>query len=209
MLEPILSGLFLGLILSFFIGPVFFMIINTSVRKGLKAALSVAFGVMCSDAFFVSLTILGSTQIHDTVTNKYVGMAGGMVLIVFGLNMIFKKHIVKAPEDNSAVRSAPFYAYFLKGFVMNTLNPFVFFFWLGVASTVVVKEGFSLPASVAFYSAALSFVFIGDFSKAYLAGKLKKVMTPKFFLWVDRISGVALALYGVRIILKTFFAGML
>ncbi|MBK6639775.1 MAG: LysE family transporter [Bacteroidetes bacterium] len=63
MFEPIISGLLLGGVLALLVGPVFFMIINTSIKKGVLPASMLAVGVLLSDAFFAALTFFGSSFI--------------------------------------------------------------------------------------------------------------------------------------------------
>ena len=55
MIEIVLTALGLGLFLSFSFGPVFFELINTSLRKGFKAAFLMETGVLFSDLVYLFL----------------------------------------------------------------------------------------------------------------------------------------------------------
>ena len=53
MFNDILSAIPFGFILAFTIGPVFFVLLETSATKGFKSALIFDLGVMLADAFFI------------------------------------------------------------------------------------------------------------------------------------------------------------
>ncbi|MEX0273390.1 MAG: LysE family transporter, partial [Flavobacteriaceae bacterium] len=53
MLEDIQAAIPLGFLLSFMIGPVFFVLLETSVIKGFRAALIFDLGVILADALFL------------------------------------------------------------------------------------------------------------------------------------------------------------
>ena len=90
MLEAIISGILLGSVLALLVGPVFFMIINTSIKKGFLPASMLAVGVLLSDALFVVLTYFGSTFLIYLKTYDYaVGFSGGLLITVFGIFTFF------------------------------------------------------------------------------------------------------------------------
>ena len=75
---PILSGILLGLMLAMLIGPVFFMVINTSIKQGFIQAAMFAVGVLISDIIFATITYYGSALIF--YLKKYdhvIGLIGG------------------------------------------------------------------------------------------------------------------------------------
>ena len=91
-----------------------------------------------------------------------------------------------------------------KGFTMNSLNPSALLFWLGVAGTITLKEQYQGWHSFAFYCATLGIVFLTDLLKAWVAARLKGIITAKFLVWMNRISGIALSAYGIFMIIKIF-----
>ena len=205
MLEPVISGLVLGSVLALLVGPVFFMIINTSIKKGFLPASMLAFGVFMSDALFVVLTYFGSSFLFYMKEYQYfVGMAGGTLIFSFGIFTFFKKSAVTPDAleviDDSKTRAIDVF----KGFMMNSLNPSALLFWLGVAGTLSSKEHFSNTGTMLFYSSALGMVFGTDLLKAYIATKLKGIINGTTLMWMNRISGLALMIYGIYMIVKIF-----
>lgn len=205
MIEAITTGFLLGCVLTLLIGPVFFMLLNTSIRKGFMPAAHLAFGVFLSDLVFVIIAYLGSNTLAIVQSNQmWVGIIGGGILIVFGIINIAKKpHIpgadLELPDDSKTL-----WIDTGKGFMMNALNPFVLIFWLGVSSSLTAKQQLSSTYSIVFFGSALITIFATDLLKAFLAIRLKKLIKPSFLLWLNRLSGLGLMTYGVRMIVKLF-----
>ncbi|MDQ3050045.1 MAG: LysE family transporter [Bacteroidota bacterium] len=208
MIEPIVSGVLLGGVLALLVGPVFFMIINTSIKKGFLPASMLAFGVLLSDALFVVLTYYGSSFIfYLKEYNQVVAICGGLLIITFGIFTFFKQPTVKADAleviDDSKTRAIDV----VKGFTMNSLNPSALLFWLGVAGTISLKEQYQGWHTLTFYTVTLGVVFSTDLLKAWVATRLKGLITARFLIWMNRISGIALGAYGVFMIAKIFTTG--
>lgn len=203
LLEAVLEGVALGGVLALMIGPVFFLLINTSLKKGLIPAIYMALGVLLSDAMFITLAYFGSTYIRNfNLHNFYIGLVAGIILIVFGLINLLKKPTVAAQALELTDDSKTYFVDIVKGFMLNTLNPFALIFWMGVAGTVSVKESFSHIHLLVFFTATLLTIFATDFLKAFLASRLKKIITPTFLLWMNRLTGAVLLIYGIRTILR-------
>ena len=201
MFDVVLSGILLGLVLAMLIGPVFFLLIDTSIKKGFRIAAWLAAGVMLSDAFFIIITYFSSTALSFMKEySREIGIGGAALLIVFGvLNFIKKPHIqaseLDLPDDSKSplVDTA-------KGFMMNFLNPFVLLFWMGVAGGISAREQWAQPEVIVFYSVVLTTVLGTDLLKAWLALKLKAVLKPSVLMRVNKISGIGLIIFGVRLL---------
>ena len=201
MLNAILHGFMLGLVLSIMIGPVFFLLLNTSIKKGFKPAVYLAAGVAISDAMYISICFFGNTLIDSLNAHSIqIGWLGGGLLITFGLIAIFKRteiitEEIKLPDDSKTLLIDTG-----KGFMMNTLNPFVLVFWIGVITAVNAGQFGGKSFSLFFFIAVLITIFSADLLKSFLASRLKKLLTHSVLLWMNRISGSALILYGIKLI---------
>jgi len=200
---PFLSGVILGLVLAMMVGPVFFMMINTSLKRGFRASAMLAIGVVISDALYAAVTFYGSSLIfylkqYDSV----IGITGGSLIIVFGVLIFTKKPTIDAEALEIEQNGTKNLLNILKGFSMNLLNPSAFLFWLGVAGTITVKQHYSNFNAILFYSGTLLTVFTTDLSKGYLASKLKRVITQNFLIWMNRVCGSGLVIYGAYMIIR-------
>ena len=66
-LYDIKNAVLLGFFLSFMIGPVFFMLIQTSIVKGVKAAITFNLGVILGDITFIFIAYFGSRHLLEKI----------------------------------------------------------------------------------------------------------------------------------------------
>jgi len=201
--EAILSGISLGLVLALLIGPVFFLLVDTGIYRGFKAAAFIAIGVVASDALFVIIAYFSSTTIRFIETNQtLIGIIGGAILVLFGVITFLRKPVISGDQLSLTRDATHEWKGAGKGFALNFLNPFVLLFWIGVAGTLPQGKDVSVTYAIEFFMSALCTVFVTDLLKAWGAARLKKLIRPTFLLWLNRISGAGLILFGVRLIVK-------
>ena len=206
-MQIIIQAIFLGLTLSILVGPVFFALIQTSIRRGFKAGIYFAVGIFLSDLTCIILINLGVSQL---VSNpKYstgIGVGGGILLMLFGLYEIIhkeKKRVQSDEVDASQPQEQRLFTNMIKAYFMNILTPSVFFFWIFWAAQVNAKYGSDLKRVMLFFLITLLTVLAIDTFKVYLANQLKKIMTDKVLLLVRRIAGVVLIIFGLYLLLKS------
>ena len=67
-------------------GPVFWVLLETSITKGFKAAVAFDLGVMFADVCFIGICYLGSFQLLEDDQNKQgLFVLGGTILLLYGL----------------------------------------------------------------------------------------------------------------------------
>jgi threonine/homoserine/homoserine lactone efflux protein len=195
MIEAILSGIGIGLVLTFLTGPVFFALIKTSIERGFHAGIALALGVVSSDIVFVGTILFGSQLIDVTPhTKQMVGVLGTVILFMIGIYYIFKKSEIDYREKSvSGLKHA---GYFLKGFLMCIFNPALLFHWItviGTASTLY-HEGIpnrQLKIAVMFVT-VLIVQFGMDTTKAFYANKLRAKISVKLVHRLNQVAGIAL-----------------
>jgi threonine/homoserine/homoserine lactone efflux protein len=202
-MKIIFNGIQLGIVLAFLVGPVFFSIIQTSVERGFLKGALVALGVSISDILYVIICYFGLVQFVENPSFRiYMAYAGGGTLILFGLYyLIVKTRKLKniAPEHLEEKRT---YRYIMKGFVINGMSPMVLIFWIGTISVASLDFGYSKGIDFfIFFTAVLITVLSTDILKAYLAGKVRKVVTPRSMSVMNIILGIVMIAFGIRLIL--------
>lgn len=202
--ELIYKGIFLGIITAFSFGPIFFTIIETSVTKGYKWAISIAVGVLLSDTIIITASFLSLGQlIQNDIVNKAVGAVGGILLIGFGIYHLLKPVPPPKTVDMSASSHLTYLIYTIKGLVINTVNPFVFIYWLSAVSIVTIDRDYNDTERILFFVVALCCNFCFDILKVFLAGRLKHLMTPRTMNIVSKVIGCCIIYFGLRLLLKT------
>ncbi|HYK77344.1 MAG TPA: LysE family translocator [Daejeonella sp.] len=199
MFETIISGIGLGIVLSFITGPVFFALIKTSIEKGFYAGMSLAGGVLFSDILYVALTIYGSSFLE--LENHYrlpIGITGSCILLSIGIYYLFKK--VKINYENTSSKKHNT-GYFLKGFFMCVFNPAILLYWISITSGVISVAGqFQAGEILPFYASILITQFSTDVLKAYYANKLRYRIKEKTILHLNQIAGILIILFACRLI---------
>ncbi len=202
-MQYILEGALFGLTLSILLGPIFIALTQSSIEKGYKAGLSVGAGIWVSDFLFIALTYEFVHRITHIVNGEYfqlsMGIIGGIVLISFGIYSLFSKLKELSPTEISGAKS--YLGFFMKGFLVNTINPFTFIFWISVITTYVLARKVTGWDSIAFLGSILAVIIITDSLKVFLAQLLRKRLKSIHLLWINRVAGAALTIFGILLII--------
>ncbi|NEW79690.1 MAG: LysE family transporter [Gelidibacter sp.] len=201
------EAILIGFFLSFMIGPVFFMLIQTSIIKGARAALSFDLGVVLGDIIFIFIAYYGSKSLLEEIKDDpRLFWIGGLILLVYGLVTYLDKSQKRIIQDETLVlpEKTNYKKLFLKGFFLNFINVGVLAFWLGLI--VVVGSNLQMnPAKIFNYFALIiASYFITDIGKILLAKQLIKKLTPALTYKVKRAMGIMLMVFGFILILKGF-----
>ncbi|MFM7388332.1 MAG: LysE family translocator [Bacteroidota bacterium] len=214
----------IGLLLSLMIGPVFFLLLEISITKGFKSAIVFDLGVLLSDVFYVFLSMFFAYQLKSLGTlknNVILSMVGGGLFLAYGIyNLWFKKISITSPQDldqglsevepqgqiadRNKVKRRNYALLFLKGFTLNLLNPGVVIYWLAI-----IAKGFDLVENhpgfwhiYLFIGIVLGVFFGFDCLKAYLANKLKPLVTVNLLKALNLLIGAVFMGTGIFLILR-------
>lgn len=207
MLEDVQAAIPLGFFLSFMIGPVFFVLLETSVLKGFRAALAFNFGVIIADLLLIIVAYFSSFQLLENLSNApglYV--FGGTILFVYGIITVVKNETNKSSKENKTKNNSNkgYLGLFIKGFLLNFINIGVLVFWLGIIIVVGPSLNNSPNRIITFFGSVLLAYLITDIFKILLAKQLKRKLTPKRIFVVKKALGVTLIICGIVLITKGF-----
>lgn len=196
MITSLIAGLGLGLFLSLSVGPVIFAIIKYSLSSGFRAGISFALGVSFSDTMYVVLGNFASSFIYELgEIKKPIGIIGGIFLIVIGLYGLFLKKITIASGQDKTryFGKKDFVKIWTSGFLMNSLNPGVILFWLGICTA---NSATQLKYRVVLFATCLIFVLSMDITKVFLADKIRHRLTFNTVKWLNRIASLSMIIFG-------------
>lgn len=208
--NEIKEAVIIGFFLSFMIGPVFFMLIQTSILKGFRAALVFDLGVVFGDIVFILIAYFGSKSLLEQIKDDpKLFYLGGTILLIYGLITFFDKRQKKVIEDDSLVVLPEKWNYlklFLKGFFLNFINIGVLAFWVGMI--VVIGPNLEMNSNRIFNFFALIILsyLITDLGKIILAKQLKKTLTPVVIYKIKRLMGLLIIVFGIVLFLRGFFS---
>lgn len=194
-----LHGLGFGLLMMFFIGPVFFYLLQTSLQFGTKSGIVAAIGIVFSDFCAVVLCYFWASKLFEegsTQNEFWLALIGGVIVLFFGLGYIFKP---KIPNNRPIeIKKADYVTFFTKAFLINFVNPFVFLVWISMIGVARNTYG-ETNLVIAFLSAALLGIVTTDTLKVIGAKYLKRIIEPHVLIKVYKIIGIILILFSSRL----------
>ncbi len=210
MIEDILTAIPLGIFLSFLIGPVFFVLLETSAVKGFRAAFLFDLGVVLADVFFIAIAYFSSYRLIQTIKNDpAIFIFGGILMLTYGLISFIRLRKIKNSHDDDEIEitlvKTNYFQIFVKGFLLNFINVGVLLFWFLILITIGPKLELNTSRMITFFSTVILTYLIVDIGKILLAKQLKHKMTPKNILTIKKIISILLILFGLAIMLQGWF----
>ncbi len=207
MWKALVTGITMGLYLAISVGPILFTVIGQSLNNGIRGGFSFVAGIWLSDILFVVLSNVFTvyTAHFAELYIRQIGYGGGLLLIGLGCFYTFFKSAGIPAEDTVApvLRKRDMAKLFAGGFVINTVNPILFFEWL-TAATLFAKS-YSISYRVVIFAACIGINILSDVLKVTLAGKIKPKLTERNLNRINRATGVVLILCGGFILYQTYF----
>lgn len=208
MFEDVLRAIPFGILLAFTIGPVFFVLLETSITKGFKSALIFDLGVMFADMLFILVAFYSTNKLLDKIKDDPNFLIfGGVLLVVYGFISFIKtsksfRDIVK--EYHKIDIQKKYGKLFLKGFLLNFINIGVLIGWVGfivIANSLTeTKDGV-----VVFLSTILVVYFLVDLVKIAVSKKLKNRLTPRLIFKTKKIIALVILGFGALLLIQVFF----
>jgi threonine/homoserine/homoserine lactone efflux protein len=213
MISVILAGLGLGLFLSISVGPTIFAILKYSINYGWRAGLSFVLGVSISDFIYVILANLASVWLIALLPYlDIIGYIGSSIFIGMGLYGILKKiKVTRNRNDDAKVSSKDYWKIMGSGFILNAFNPGVMITWFTAVAAVAnfkasaINQHDASSYAYLFFGSCLALVLGFDILKVFLAQLIRKKLTPRKIVYLNRISALCILAIGVFILTKISF----
>ena len=209
MIQDILSGIPLGIFLSFMVGPVFFVLLETSAVKGFRAAFVFDLGVVLADIVFICAAYFSSYRLIQTIKNDpAIYIFGGILMLTYGVMSFLKIHKNSRNLDKKTLNEIlkkDYFSLFVKGFFLNFINVGVLLFWFLIIITVGPKLQLETPRMIAFFSSVVGSYLIVDIGKILLAKQLKHKMTPENIMKIKKMISILLVIFGLILMFQGWF----
>lgn len=207
MLDDILLAVPWGFILSFMIGPVFFVLLETSVVKGFRAALIFDLGVICGDIFFIAIAYFSSYRLIQSIKDEpALFIFGGLIMVTYGVISFLKirkssKTEITGKEEKEIIKKK-YGSLFIKGFLLNFINVGVLGFWLAVIITVGPQLDLNPSRMLVFFSSVVTTYLIVDIFKILLAKQLRSKLTFKNITKIKKLISILLVIFGAALLVQ-------
>nr|WP_294777340.1 LysE family transporter [uncultured Flavobacterium sp.] len=209
-LNDILSAIPLGFFLSFMIGPVFFVLLETSVVKGFRAAVMFDLGVVLADIIFILIAFFSSYRLIQSIKDDpALFIFGGLVMLTYGIISFVKnkKESRKSIDeiDPKELAKTNYFSLFIKGFFLNFINIGVLGFWLAILITIGPQLELKASRMITFFATLIIVYFVTDLFKIILAKQLRSKLNPKNILLIKKVISIALIICGVVLLSQAWF----
>jgi threonine/homoserine/homoserine lactone efflux protein len=200
-----------GFFLSLMIGPVFFVLIETSISKGFRAAVSFNTGVVVADVVFILIAYLSSYQLIESIKEKPALLfLVGFLMFTYGLVSFFrlKKQKIALEQEEEVIltlNKKDYLGLFIKGFFLNFINIGVLGFWLAIIITIGPKLNMETNRIIIFFASVIIFYFLIDLLKIFLAKQLKSKLTTHNIILVKKLISVVLIVFGLILMIQGWF----
>ena len=209
MLQDILSGIPIGFFLSFMIGPVFFVLLETSVIKGFRAAFVFDLGVVVADIIFILFAYFSSYKLIQSIKNDPgIYIFGGALMLTYGIiSFLRTRKAIRDFDDSIVVEMTKknYLSLFTKGFLLNFINVGVLLFWFLILISIGPKLQLETSRMVTFFSSVVGSYLLVDIGKILLAKQLKHKLTPANILKIKKAISILLIVFGFLLMLQGWF----
>ena len=203
-MNMILEGISLGLFLAISLGPIFVTLTQASIEKGAMAGIAVGFGVWVSDIAILATSLIMIKTISQVVNGDsfqfWLGMSGAVILGIYGIVLMIKP--IKPTKVKHMLSIKSFSAFFIKGILVNAVNPFTFLFWLSVLSTYVIGRSVSQTDILTLLITIMVVIIASDCAKVFLAKLIRERLKEEHFHWISRIAGIGLIVFGLVLLIR-------
>lgn len=204
MFELVLSAVGLGFMLSLvFIGPIFFLLIETSFTRGPRHALALDFGVITADLLCIIAAYYASADIVNLI-DKHPGFyrITAILILSYGIIMLVTKTKMHLPGEEKII-SQNYIKTFLNGFLLNILNVGVILFWL--LTVIGVRNQYPDTGTLILYLAIVIMTYLLiDLAKIFLSKQFHDRLTQKLANNIRKGVGIVLIIFSFFIFLQSF-----
>ncbi|KMQ71402.1 LysE family translocator [Chryseobacterium koreense] len=204
MFELIFSSVGLGIMLSLvFIGPIFFLLIETSFSRGPKHALALDLGVVVADILCIVASYFASADLVEII-DKHPGFyrITAFIIFIYALYMMVSRTKMHLHGEEKII-SQNYGRTFLNGFLFNILNIGVVLFWL--VTVVSVRNAYpDIRDFLLYMGLVVGTYLLIDFLKISLAKQFHDKLNQRIANTIRRGVGFILVAFSIFIFLQSF-----
>ena len=189
------QGLLIGFTIAAIVGPIGLLCIQRTLHKGFLYGLVTGLGAATADAMYGSIAGFGLTMVTAFLVSQqgWIHLIGGLFLVYLGIKTVFTK-----PAERAARAEANnFFGAYVSTLLLTLTNPQTILSFAAIFAGLGVGGGKSSLLSA---SLVVGGVFLGSAAWWVLLTRgislLRGKFTPRWFLWINRVSGGVIALFG-------------
>jgi threonine/homoserine/homoserine lactone efflux protein len=193
------KGILLGFMIAAVVGPIGIICLRRSIASGFLSGLSVGIGAALADALYGAIAAFGLTFVSKTLLYviPVLRIVGGVYLLYLGFNAFFKK-----AQLISELRVHGIWNTIISIFLLTLTNP------VTILSFIALFTGAHVHNLVFADTTTLVFgIFSGSMLWWLLLSTIGSIIgkriTAQTIVWINRGSGIVIALFGLLTIFMT------
>ena len=183
----------------------FFILLETSISKGIKQAFFIDVGVVAADITFFSVAYFGASKLITEENQPALFVLGGVLLSSYGVLSLFKTYKKRKKQQKGKVKvieTPNLFSLAVKGYLLNIINVAVLFFWTGVLFVIGPKFEMETGKMWLFFLATVSTYIIVNLCKYYFASKLKTKLTDSILYKMKQVLNLFVFVFGVYLVVS-------
>jgi threonine/homoserine/homoserine lactone efflux protein len=195
-----LRALIIGFTISAAVGPISLLVVRRTISHGTLYGWVSGLGVATADLTYGAVAAFGLTAVTAVLVSARValGLIGGLVIVYLGYRTI---RTVPGEVARDTERPGMLGA-FLSIYALTMTNPLTILLFAGVFA------GLGLGTGATFVDAAVLTLAVGAGSALWwtlvapIVGWARERVSTRILLWINRLSGLALVLFGILAIVS-------
>ena len=190
-----IRSLIIGFTIAATVGPITLLVVRRTIEHGRVYGLASGLGVAAADATYGGIAAFGLTAVTSLLVSGRVllGIVGGFVIVLIGIRIMRSRPAAVARDvERPGLAGA-----FASIYALTMTNP------LTILIFAAVFAGLGFASGSSYLDAALITISVGLGSVLWwvvLTGVVawgRERMSTRALLWVNRVSGAALVVFGV------------
>lgn len=190
-----IRGLIIGFTIAAAVGPITLLVIRRTIDHGGAYGFASGLGVATADATYGGIAAFGLTAVTTVLVSSHVllGIVGGAIIGVIGMRtMVARPSAPAADAERPGLVGA-----FASIYGLTMTNPLTIVLYAGVFA------GIGLAAGSSFLDAAILTLAVWLGSTLWWVclcapvAWLRERVSTRILLWVNRMSGAALVVFGI------------
>jgi threonine/homoserine/homoserine lactone efflux protein len=195
-----LRSLIIGFTIAMAVGPITLLVVRRTIDHGLRYGFVSGLGVASADATYGGIAAFGLTAITSILVSAHavLGLVGGAVIVLIGLRTMATRP--SGPADGGGRPGLP--GAFVSIYALTMTNPLTIVLYAGVFAAIGLGGGGFVDAAVVTAAVLVGSTLWWVVLTSVVAWLRGRVSTTAL-LWVNRVSGAALVVFGALAVIAS------